>query len=519
MTKYIHTLLLLFVSTFAFAQVDTTLCSHIEEDPRYATLLEERRICIEKEDSLRTLLDDVRERYTQLRSEGKSAAEVKNLSSQILNLEQEVLDIRARQRGVVSGIANLEQRYIVNQLNGGGAVSCDGVTTAKTGSVEHPQLINNAIIARSLGGSVYADLKQAQHEDELMPRLVEEYSATYKSMCCYAKEYAEAKMEREGDALYDSYIAMRHKADSLGGVIDRYWNHILTSKYYAYGYILECEGKYDLLDNSSADFSNMRQMCADSDGKYLSDALAHYALGRSTLVAFERDFATEMGLKMAADSLQRVYDSMQLPEYKLEPITLELRLFVEYEPLSFSAKNQYNDSNPIPELPVYNRGTIYRIALGSFRKAQSGSVFKNAKPLYVTKDNVYFYYYAAGYATEEEAEMAVEQLEAKGLKDLHICCWTDGTMSTLDDDKSDDTKSETSPASGKRYTLQLDCSEMIDAMRSLITKVAPEQRITRGSQGFAVTGFLSRKSAEKLQQALSDSFPNVKSTIIELNNR
>ena len=41
MTKYIHTLLLLFVSAFAYAQVDTTLYSRIDEDPRYKTLLDE----------------------------------------------------------------------------------------------------------------------------------------------------------------------------------------------------------------------------------------------------------------------------------------------------------------------------------------------------------------------------------------------------------------------------------------------------------------------------------------------
>ena len=51
MTKYIHTLLLLFVSTVAFAQVDTTLYSRIDDDPRYGELLNKHSDYVEHEDS------------------------------------------------------------------------------------------------------------------------------------------------------------------------------------------------------------------------------------------------------------------------------------------------------------------------------------------------------------------------------------------------------------------------------------------------------------------------------------
>lgn len=516
MTKYLHTLLLLLVSTFAFAQVDTTLCRHIEEDSRYVDLLAEHSVCAEREDSLCNQIYDARERYIELKEERGGAEELEKISLQILNLEREVLDIRARQRRVVEDIADLEQRYIINQINGGGSAFKDsGDASIERDRVEHAQLIDNGVIIRALGAGSYADLKQAQQEDELMPRLVEEYIATYRRLCRYVQEYNDATNELEGDALYDRYLSLRDRADSLGGIIDRNWNHILNTKYYAYGYILESYGAFDLLDNSSADFSDMQQVCANSDGIYQLDALVHYAIGRPSLVAFERDFAREMGLSMAADSLQRVYDGIVQPEYALEPIRLDRKSFVEYEPLLSGAKNFYSEANPIPAVPVYQRGEIYRVLLGSFRASQPGSNFKGVRPLYVDKSEDGYSYYVAGYENEQEARDAVEQLLAKGFKDPQVCCWVDGKMKNLDEPESEEVNAEEVQTSNYRYTLLLECSTMTEAMRDVIDEAAPDKRISRRSTGFVVSVFSSRSDAERLQKVLSETFPDVNTTIVE----
>ena len=518
MTKYIHTLLLLFVSAFAYAQVDTTLYSRIDEDPRYKTLLDEHSAYVEQEDSLRSLILEARERYLELKSGNGSAVEIENLSSQILNFEREVLDIRGRERHIVGCIANLEQRYILNQMGEGGSKTKDYSDSGIKGdNVEHEQLIQNAIIARSLSAGGYADLKQAQQEDEQMPRLVEEYIATYKRMGRCVRAYEIATDEGEGDAIYGNYLTLRDMADSLGRVIDSYWSHILNAKYYAYGYILERYSLYDLLDNSSADFSNMQQVCANEDGKYQLDALMHYALGRSTLVAFERDFANEIGLSKAADSLKRVYDAIRQPEYRLEPITLERKLFVEYDSLRFGAKDFYRDANPIPEVKVYARGTIYRILLGTYRNPQSPSIFKGAQPLYVAKGDDGYSYYVAGYATEEEADIAVEQLLDKGFKEPEVCCWHDGKLQSDDESESEGANAEVSQTLGHRYIVLLECNIISESMRSTISRVAPDKRISRRGAGFAIGTFTVRSDAESLQKVLSEDYPNIGVSIIELN--
>lgn len=516
MTRQIYTLLLLFVPIFAFAQIDTTLYGSVDDDPRYVEMCSEHDSLEHGKESLQRLIVDARERYFEARTAENSSEQVENLKLQILNLEGELLALRNRSREVVEDITRLQQRYILNDMYDGVTKSND-YNHINEDMVEHPQLIHNSIIARSLSAGSYVDLKQAQHEDEQMPKLVEEYLATYGRINSCVREYYIATEEQEGDAIYDNYLALRDRADSLGGVIDSYWNHILNAKYYAYGYILERYGLFDLLDNSSADFSNMQQMCANEDGRYQLDALAHYALGRQTLVAFERDFAHEMGLTAAADSLQRVYDDIAELDYRLTPISVERKLFVEYEPLRFGAKDFYNDANPIPEVKVYARGTIYRVLLGTYRNRPSNTVFKGVQPLSVSVDDNGYNYYVAGFATEEEANAACEQLVAKGFKAPQVCCWSDGAMRNLSIPEPETSESVNTQTLGQRYILLLECKAITEPMRATISTVAPDKRISRRGAGFAIGTFTSRGDVEKLQKAMTENHPNVKVSIIELN--
>lgn len=528
MKRYITTLLLLFVSTLTFAQVDSTLVDSvkveivlydtIDDDPHYADLRDEYSRLVESDDSLRIVIAEARDNYMHYKGEANSEELVERYAAQIISSEKEIFDVRKSRRGVVNKIAAMEQRYILRDLSRtGGAGEKDDYINVRADKMEHRQLILNGVIARSLGSGSYSDLKLAQRYDEAMPRLVEEYIATYTRLSRSARAYRIATDEREGEDIYSNYLALRDRADSLGAVIDKYWNNILNTKYYAYGYILERYGLYGLLDNSSMDFSAMQQRCANEDGRYALDALAHYAIGRPTLVAFERDFAREMGLNQAADSLESVYDNIQAPEYAIQPVTLERRSFVVYEPLLFGRVDYYNDANPIPPVKIYERGTIYRVLLGVFRNKQPMSVLKGARPLYVTKDEEGYSYYVGGFESEEAATAAVEELLDKGFKEPQICCWRDGKMTNLSEPVEQSDEPVMVQPSGHRYIVLLECGEISESMRSTIAMAAPEKRISRRGAGFAIGTFMVRSDAESLKDAILENHPKIKVSIVELN--
>lgn len=528
MREYISILLFLFIPSIVVAQVDSTLVDSVrvevvmydsmDEDPRYVELCDEHSRLLESEDELRVLIAEARDNYIHSRGEARTTEDVAQQEREILNYEKEIFEIRSQRRKVVDDIASIEQRYIVRDIKNSGTSSSENdYRSVRTDRVEHEQLVQNGVIARSLSSGSYADLKEAQRQDEVMQRVVEDYIATYARLSRVARAYNIATEESEGEEIYGNYINLRDRADSLGGVVERYWNNILNTKYYAYGYILEQYGLYDLLDNSSADFSSMQQRCANEDGHYALDALAHYAIGRPTLVAFERDFAREMGLNKSADSLQHVYEEIVAPDYRIQPVKLDRRSFVEYESLSFGSTNFYNDSNPIPPVKVYERGTVYRILLGVFRNKQSMSVMKGVRPLYITKDANGYSYYAGGFETEDMALSAVQMLLDKDFKNPQICCWRDGKMTNISLSEEEQGEVVNNQPSGHRYIVLLECGEISESMRNTISMTAPEKRISRRGAGFAIGTFAVRSDAESLKTAILENHPKIKVSIVELN--
>ena len=528
MTKYISTLVLMFVAMVASAQVDSTLVDsvkvepilydNIEDDPHYTALREEHSRLLECEDSLRIVIAEARDNYSESRGNGEENTASNVYIEDILSHEKQMFDVRASCRAVVRSIAQIEQQYHLRDIvNVGRVVAEDDYNIVRGDRAEHAQLVHNSIIARMLSSGSYNDLKIAQREDEALPRLVEEYIALYSRIGRSVRAYKIATEESEGEEIFNNYLTLRDRADSVGVIIDRYWNNVLNTKYYAYGYILEHYGLYDLLDNTSADYSAMQQRCANENGRYALDALAHYAIGRPTLVAFERDFAREMGLNKAADSLQRVYENIISPEYHIQPLTLERRSFVEYEPLSFGRKDFYNESNPVGDVKVYERGTIYRILLGVFRNKQSMNIFKGVQPLYMTKDEAGYSYYVGGFESEEEALAAVEVLMDRGFKEPQVCCWRDGRMVNLSEPEQEVKESVKEQPSGHRYIVLLECGEISEPMRSTIAQSAPDKRISRRGAGFAIGTFTARSDAEGLKGAIEENHPKIKVSIVELN--
>ena len=86
----------------------------------------------------------------------------------------------------------------------------------------------------------------------------------------------------------------------------------------------------------------------------------------------------------------------------------------------------------MPELRIFERGTIYRILLGTFRSKQPMTLFKGVQPLFIAEnDDETYSYYAGGFATLAEAEEAQLFLKEKGFRAPEVCRWENGEMINL----------------------------------------------------------------------------------------
>lgn len=519
-------------SLFVGASVAQKPIKELASNEEYRELMSRSEELQNQEDSITLLINEARTEYQLFAQEGADSitAERDRFATYILDLEQQIFDLRSQRGQLTSRINSIEQEWVMAQLMN--PVEEELVTELPDSTAEeviepaapiyYRNLVENTIFRDILTGEDYNDLLIASEEDKEMETIVADYLATYADMAEAAEAYRNASEEAEAERILARFGDLEIEAEELSDEMQQKWNHIIDTKYYAYGYILEHERRYDLLDKASSDFSTMLQQCAANDGNYASDALMRYIVGRPTLLGHEIEFAREMELMEAADSLSGVRDNLNLADYRLEPIKVERRLFLDFAPIVVGRTNYYNSANPLPELRIFERGTIYRILLGTFRSKQPMTLFKGVQPLFISEnDDETYSYYAGGFATLAEAEEAQLFLKEKGFRAPEVCRWEDGEMINLTEAEESGEEGEKvdMPVVGMRYMVEIEAEMLTDEMRSTINQTTPGKMVSRADGRFVVGTFTSRSEADMLLTTLIDQHPDIQVTLkeIELN--
>ena len=517
---YILGALMLILSATAIARSEEPKFPGLEHDSTYIELKERNRILLEHEDSVQRLIATVRNEFNTLSDSISIDSEAMDrFSSHIIELEERIFEIRQERGDVITKINDIEQEYILKHLySDQNFEEAEDVHSSDVIDAGLRDLIKNTIFTELLPEADYAELLVAHDEDMSMAQLADDFIKTHNRLNTTVAQYNSAETEEEAAKHHSMFYVLKDKCDSLNLEIEQRWNHVIDTKYYAYGSILERRLRYDLLDNSSAEFSLMLQQCAEEDGYYASDALMHYIIGRPALLKFEADFAQDMDLSAALDSLQAVRNNLQLPDYQLPKVDIKRRLFLDYTPITIGRTNFYNNTNPLPTLKVYEEGTIYRIRLGSFRNKQPMTLFKGVQPLYIAQeeDNGYYTYYTGGFATRSEVDEAILFLKEKGFKQPEACRWRDGEMVNLTAEEKREDKDEDDTPVGHRYIIILECTTIDDEVRASITSTAPDKMISRVGGNFAIGTFTYRAEADLLISTLMEKHPEVTVSIREL---
>ena len=95
----------------------------LADNPEYAELQSRDRVLVMKEDSVAMLMSDVRERFRiysdSLSNEGLTPTpkEFSDFSDRVLNLEQQIFDIRTMRGDIIARINEMEQEWVLAQMN------------------------------------------------------------------------------------------------------------------------------------------------------------------------------------------------------------------------------------------------------------------------------------------------------------------------------------------------------------------------------------------------------------------
>lgn len=494
----IRKLLLTIFSVAAFAAASAQdvrpRIAGLESNDKYMSLLRDDLRLQEREDSLINRMGALREQFR--RSDGAGTVDP-NL---ILTLENQVFDVRNRRGHIAAQVNAIEQDWVLNNI--GAEVGAETFAASEVHENAVPEsskvrnLIYNLPFSRNLPQGDYAELKRAQGRERLAERIAGEYKVLYDSLVETAAAYSAAATEDEGERLFAKYGVTERMAAALADSLAGVWSGVFDSKSYAYGYLLERLEREDVLEAGERYFSTRRGDAAAEYGRYASDALTDYSLQRTAMVEYETAIAEALELGAAADSLRRVLRDGAAFDYRLPAVAVEQRLFLDYAPVQFASPAIYSAKNPIPECRVFDRGTIYRVLLGTFWSKQAVSIFRGVYPLSFAPMNGKHLYFAGGFETRAAADEAAAELRKHGFKRPEVVVWRDGEYRNLATDPE--------PAERRAYRVEMSgVPTLSETVRGVIAEHAEGLELTRvGESEFVVGAFDERGAADALADAV-----------------
>ncbi|MBR5205830.1 MAG: hypothetical protein IKW52_01535 [Alistipes sp.] len=499
----------------------------LADNTEYQELMRHNSELSDSIDSLTYVMNDVRNNLRDRWDSGveRTSEQRDSISKLIIGLEQRIFDLRDERGIVTNRINSIEQEWVLSQFNNPSPTPvedswADPIEESVVVATNYRNLIDNSCFTEEMSAADYTMLRRAHAAESEISEKIAEYLSRHESMRNVAEEYMTTDSEVTADSLYTAFETLKQHNEAMNNYIEALWHEIIDTKQYSFSYVLEKKQQHELLDRMTEEFAAMQRAYGDYEDYYASNAIMHYAIGHPTLLDTELSIARAMDISAAADSLSTVAKSLQMPEYRIEDIELEIRLFIDYEPIIFGKTSFYNNTNPIPQLKVYERGTIYRILLGRFRSMQNLTIFKGVQPLYIVREDNMYSYYAGGYATLTEADEAAQMLRNKGFRAPQVCRWEDGTMTNLTKEaeggESKDKPAETTANDNVRYMVEIASDSISGDVQATIEAVAPGKRISRAGNKFVVGPFVERSEANTLVDSLKAMFEELEVTTKEI---
>lgn len=481
----------------------------LAHDEEYISLLEAKSEIVNLEDSLLVELNQSKKLYLQ---GGDDASQHRQT---IVDVEQKLLDARAKKSGITAKINNIEQKWMLDNMSS----SALPVAPRETIPSLDIQILSDDD-AGSISKSKYAsanlsveDLTNFRSAESLEMELsinVRSYILNYEEQARLVQEYEQSSSKELADSIAVRYNEIDSLNRAVADKLAQKWDNIADNKSFAYALLMERCGASDLFEREEQ-LKIQTARIVDSIAPYtLSHELLEYHAERLSMVELEMSLSQRLKIPSAVDLLRGVRDSMRLVEFNYPPQRIEKRLFIQYEPIKFSTKARYTSSNPIPAGKVYEEGVIYRLLVGSFKSRQAATLFKGAYPISIINNSWgLLCYYLGGYATLNEAEQAREMLLKRGFKRPEVVEWRDGEMRNL-------TKNPRQIVS--KYRIEINgASELSEEVRATVTTQGLGRELLKaGASNFIVGSFDNHDEATQLMQSLQVADSTLVVKVVEM---
>ncbi|MFR9503251.1 MAG: SPOR domain-containing protein [Rikenellaceae bacterium] len=471
----------------------------LEANSRYMTLLTEDDFLSEREDSIAVVVESLRNIYRT------DAVEASASREKIITLENQLFELRARKALVVDSLNMIEQEWVLNNMS-----AVERVEREETALLFDDDNANAKYIYESpnvkinLSSIDYKNLVKAEEEELRVERLSNSYTINYDNMLSLSRSYQVTFSQSEADNIIQRFDSLSVANVKLLEDINDTWGFIYDNKSFAYSLLMELLGFTDVLTQEA---ELMRKAQAEISSKQMSggsDVQMRYLVQKSSMVEFEIIVAEQLALGGVVDSLKVLSSKLAgVSKVSLPPISIEERLFINYEPIKYVTKYA---SSSIPETVIYDRGVVFRIYVGSFSTKQPVTIFRNTMPLsHQLNEEGRHCYYIGGFETYDEAEAARAELKKHGFRSPQVVVWKDGRERNL-------TQEPLSPMPTATYRVDIDgAASLPQGANDAVSKIAPSSTVSKvGTDKYVINALQRQLQVDSLVNELRKLDPNLK---------
>ncbi|MFI3280421.1 MAG: hypothetical protein R3Y44_00460 [Rikenellaceae bacterium] len=469
----------------------------LETNSTYMNLLAEDNRLTMREDSIAVVVESLREVYRT------NAADASSSREQIISLENQLFELRSRKAMVIDSLNLIEQEWVVNNM-GRVEVAPTEESVLLEANSDAKFIYEDPNVKANLSDVDYRNLIKAEELEQATMDLSNRYIVNYDHLLSLASSYTATPLQSDAIEVkrdFDSlYMVNQEILDQLGNS----WGFIYDNKSFAYSMLMELLGFSDVLQQEAELMRNAQAEISAKQQVNGSDELLRYLVQKSSMVKFESLVADRLGLVNITDSLKIVSRGLSEVEKVSYPQPrVEERLFILYEPIEIVTRPLYTASNPIPETVFYEKGTIFRLYVGSFAAKQTVATFRNTTPLsHCVNDLNRHCYYIGGFETYEQAQEGYAVLKKQGFRAPQIVVWVDGRERNLTTDPLPLTSS---------YRLEvLDIKALPEGASDRVAEIAPSSTITKvGTDKFVIMSLERQSQADSLAAELRQIDPQL----------
>lgn len=490
-------------ATDSAAQEITARIPGLEKNSEYMDLLRKEETLRLRSDSIFNVIRTVRGAMRENAEKRDSLTRQRSDSLMLIltDAENAAFALRSQKIRLVDGINAIEQDFVLAGMGNIGGADESAQSAAS--------IFGNSYFIKNIDPDDYKALLAVNGKENTARKYVTSYIDNYKKIKALYDKYVMASTEAEAEAVYADISAVTDESLVLERQLAKLWGEIYDQKTYVYSYFLEKENREDILEITESMMGEARQEKLASTDNCASEAVADYCLQKPVVLNYEIYVAKLLNRTAAIDSLSNASKSVRQIDFRMPPIEVKRRSFVDYEAIEFTPRSPYNASNPIPDCIVYEYGTIYRILLGTYKYKQAVSTFRGASPLSVeTLDDGRFSYYAGGLRTRAEAETAVEIMKKKGFRNPEIVEWCDGRKTNLSQQNGD---------AAVTFRVTIKGGALDDTVRDLIATMAEGCQISKVAEDTFIVGtFDTRVMAERVAAAVAKCDERLAAEVTEI---